>query len=158
MNEQELVRELEARVQQEIDAQARTLEALERQRTALFDGDSAQIEAKSRELETAARAAGICAQRRGELVRALAGKWNVAAGTLTLSSIATRIGGGERLRTQRGELRQLTAKLTRATRGARALASAHQSVLREAIETLLPGPARLDGETSPSGGLIDAKA
>lgn len=153
----ELVRQLESYVQEEIGAQSRTIELLNTQQIALRDASAKGIEAGSRDLELAIRAAGQRAQRRIELVRRLALAWSVAPQTLTLSSIAERAGpDGDRLRRLRDELRQVTARVARSSRLAGALASAHQRLLKEALDVILPK--HEDGTTSQSGRLVDAEA
>ena len=93
-----LVQQLEAYVQEELDLQSRTLAALGEQQRALFHGDLDAIRLQVEGAAAHLRGATARTARRRDLVRRLAAHYGVQAGTLTLSSICTRLGPeGERL-------------------------------------------------------------
>ena len=153
----QLLRQLEAYVQEEIGAQGRTLVALAAQEEALRTGEPRRIAAATLGLEHELQSIPARLKRRTELLAGLARTWNVAADALTLSSVVERAAGeGERLGRQRTELRQLVAKVTRQTRRIAATARFHGRFTTEVLQALLA----VDGAAPIEAGgvLIDAEA
>ena len=151
------LRQLEGCVQEEIGAQARAAERLEAQALALRSGDSAELCARTAELERELSAAPARAERRAGLLRALAQAWGVAPASLSLASIALRAGAeGRRLDKLRGELRLAAARSARQMRRNALAARLHQRAWREIRE----GALRAAGgdEALPGGQLVDAEA
>jgi hypothetical protein len=153
------LRRLEGWAQEEIGAQARAAERLERQAQALRSGDPAQLVERTAELERELASAPARAERRAALLRELGAAWGVDARTLRLSSIVLRAGDeGRRLERLRGDLRQAAARTARATRRNALAARLHQRAWSEVLEgaLLAGGDATHGGQLG--GRLVDAEA
>ena len=156
MNESGLMRRLEAYVQEEIGAQRRLLEILETQEHSIRSGDSAALAEQGREIERELRTRAERARRRSALLELFGRLWDVAPGTLTLSSICERAGdeAGLLLR-QKDDLRNVVAAVTRSSRRLSSAARLHRRLIAEVIETVLAGE---DEACVAAGGtLVDAE-
>jgi len=157
MNEDNLLRRLEAYVQEEIGAQRRALEYLEAQEQAIRDGDAARIASCGRSVDVELRKVGERGRRREALLAELGGLWAVAPKTLTLSSICERAAqGSERLARQTADLRKVVAAVTRTSRRLASAARMHRGLTMEVIETVLAGEDELC--VASGGTLVDAEA
>jgi hypothetical protein len=151
-----LVRHLEAYVQEEIGAQARTLTLVEAQEQAVRSADHVAVAKATRGLEEELRTAPERARRRGLLLEGFGRLWGIDPSALSLASLIERVGpDGGRLQRQRAELRELAGKVARSARRIGLATRAHQRLANEIIETLLAAQtSRVDG----GGALVDAEA
>ena len=152
-----LVRQLEACVQEELGAQKRVLDLLNRQEAALREGAPRAIDAATRAMQGELASLAARTERRNLLVRRLATVWSVDKGALTLASIAARSGkDGERLMRMRADLRLASARVARQTRRNAQTANLHQRTWNGILEDVLDA---LTGDDAPSDGrLVDAEA
>lgn len=151
------LRQLEACVQEEHGAQARVLERLKLQATALQGGDQDEIATATRALEGELVGLAARAERRNALMRRLAGLWGVSARALTLSSIAERAGAeGARLVRMRAGLRRVTADVARQSRRNAQTAKLHQRTWNRLFEDVLDE--LVGSDASARGRLVDAEA
>lgn len=133
-----LLRQLEAHVQEEIGAQGRVLAALEAQGEALRSHESARIMEATAALDREILAQARRAERRTELLSALASVWGVAPQTLTLGSIAQRVGDeGRRLARQRDELQRAAGSVARQSQRNGLVARLHQRVTSQVLQAVL---------------------
>ena len=151
-----LLRQLESYVQEEIGAQGRLLASLEAQDRALRAHDAARIAEATRALDGEIEASSKRAQRRQELVSSLAKLWSVAPSSLTLGSIAERVGDeGARLGRQRNELQSASAQVAKLGRRNGLVARFHQRLTAEVLQAVL---VQADGAPLHEGGaLVDAE-
>jgi len=157
MNADNLLRRLEAYVQEEIGAQSRALEFLEAQEQAIRDGDAGRIASCGSAVEAELRKVGERGRRREALLGELGRLWALAPKTLTLSSICERAApGSERLARQTADLRKVVAAVTRSSRRLATAARMHRGLVLEVIETVLAGGDELC--LAAGGTLVDAEA
>jgi hypothetical protein len=153
------VHQLEAYVQEELDLQNRLLAALREQESALFHGDLAQIAANVERFDAQLSGAPARAARRHDLLRRLAAQFGVAANTLTLSSICTRLGAdGERLARNSASLRAATQDVATVTRRLSALARMHVRLNNDLLGAVLAGGEGHAPALERCGALLDAQA
>ena len=151
---QNFINSLEVWLNDEITGKRRLVAALEAQERSLVDSKSEDITRATavvaRELEIE-----IERSRRREAIFARLGSiWNVAAGTLTLGSIADRAGAsGARLDELREVLRTQVAEVLRRNRRIARLVHVHKSIVEETITALI-GTHAPEGAT---GALFDAR-
>ena len=151
-----LLRHLEAYVQEEIGAQARTLALIEAQEQAVRSADHQAVAKSTRALEGELKSAAERARRRGLLIEGFGRLWGVDAGALTLASLIERVGpDADRLQRQRAELRELSGQVARRARRIGLAARAHQRLAREIIEGVL---AAQGADVEGGGTLVDAEA
>jgi hypothetical protein len=152
-----LLRQLEAHVQEEIGAQGRVLAALEAQGEALRSHDSARIVEATAALDREILAQARRAERRTELLTALANVWGVAPATLTLGSIVQRVGDeGRRLARQRDDLQHAAGSVARQSQRNGLVARLHQRVTSQVLQAVLVDGG--DGASLTEGGtLINAE-
>jgi hypothetical protein len=156
-NAEQLLRSLEGYLQEEIGAHARTLSLLRAQEAAILASDPAAVSAGGNALESETRSVVQRARRRDQLLAELGRHWGVAPGTLTLTSICTRLGpDSARLERQCRELRGIVQQVTRSARRLTTVARRHQRMLGDVIERLVGAGGR--AELMGSGALVDAEA
>ena len=157
MNTDNLLRQLEAYVQEEIGAQRRALEFLEDQERAIRDGDAARISNSGSCVEGELRKVPGRSRRRAALLEEFGRLWAVAPKTLTLTSICERVGESSgRLARQTEELRCAVASVARSARRLASAARMHQRLVSEVIENVLAGEEQTC--VAAGGTLIDAEA
>ncbi|QDU86550.1 hypothetical protein Pla163_37010 [Planctomycetes bacterium Pla163] len=154
MNPRSLLPRLEAWAQEELGVQQRLEAALIAHEQQLGSGSPEDVEASLRGLQGLdARGAA----RRRELdrtLRELAAAWGLAAGTLTLGSVAERFGpDGEGLGRLRVQLRAACEAVQARSRRVALVARQQREIVRLALDTVL-GPQGLDGER---GVLVDSR-
>ncbi len=152
-----LLRHLEAHVQEEIGAQGRTLALLEAQQEAVAASKPEEIAKSTLAIEEELGTVGRRGRRRDELLAGFARHWNIAPGSLTLTSLIERAGPeAERLERQRQELRTAVGRVARRARVVGNAARVHQRVTADIIETVLSDE---EHEAIGVGGaLVDAEA
>jgi len=152
-----LLRQLEALVQEEIGAQSRLQALLERQDEALRTHVPERMLSAAHALDGELAPSAQRAQRRVEIVAALARAWGIAPSALTLSSIVRRSGDeGERLARQKPELERIARGVQKLARRSAIAARYHQRLTAEVVQAVLvqaDGVRVLDG-----GALVDAEA
>ena len=152
-----LLKHLEAYVQEEIGAQARTVTLLDAQEDAVRASDHVALRRANQALDAELGTVGERARRRGLLLEGFGKLWKLDPSTLTLSSLIERIGpSAERLQRQRSELRELTARSARRARKIGSVARAHHRVTTEILEAVLEDA---EGASIEDGGaLVNAEA
>ncbi len=159
MSVQELLRELEHGIEDELASQVRVLGKLEAQESAIKKGSADGIVATTAELEAELERAASRGRRRQEVLRKIARAWGVAVEALTLSSIVERARGAgleaSRLASLRGELRATMALVVKRSRLLGTLAHANAVIIHEAIEAALR--ASDPRASTESGSLVNAE-
>lgn len=158
-----LVIQLEAVVQEELNAQARMLELLNAQKSAVALGGSPDVRRAADAIEGALATEPGRGRRRAALLEQLARHFGVRAGTLTLTSIRDRAAAEgvaiDRLDRLRQELRRATADVLRAGRQITAVARYHQGVMEEVMGILCAnGASQAGAKDHDRGRLVDATA
>jgi hypothetical protein len=147
---------LEAWLREECSATARTQALLDQGLESLRKEGSQGVRALAAELESHAARSHERSAQRELLVRALASRWGVAPGTLTLSSIAARLGAeGAPMRALREELRAALARLARSARKLHALARYQHQLFNDLLEAVLRE--HTGAMASTTGALLDAE-
>ena len=140
----------------ELASQGRIAALLARQEEAAVAHDVRRVEEATAAIQAELGRAPRRAERRGTVIQALATRWKVPAGQLTLTSIAERLGPeGQPLLQVRTDLRDMAAQLARQGRRLGRLLSVHRQLARETIEILLT-----DEHGNPlhdEGTLVDAE-
>jgi len=150
-----LVPRIEAVVQEELAAQRRILENLLEQEKALLSADVAGLEKALAETRNVIREAGPRESRRRMLLKDFEHLWGVSAKSLTLSSIAARLGGsGRRLKRMRAELADELREVARTAARVRTYARYQQGVIRETVERVVE---QEGGVGSQSGTLVNTE-
>ncbi len=152
----QLLRQLEAYIQEEIGAQSRMLGSLEDQALALKINAPERMLAATQALESEIAATQSRSRRRNELLAGLAQSWEVAPEALTLSSVVRRAGEeGTRLARQRGELERLAQRTSTLARRNGTAARFHERLTQDVVRALL---ALEDGVCVEDGGrLVNAE-
>ena len=151
------VQQLEAYLQEECSAQQRVEACLARQAEILLRGSPTDVVASARELEAELATAGKRSARRQLILRRLGAAWRVSGRSLTVSSIAERLGpAGARVALLRAELRQTLARVMRQGRRVAAQARYQHKLIGELVQGVLVEHCGADG--TQSGGLVDAEA
>lgn len=152
----QLVRKLEAWVQEEIGAKRRLEELLAQQEQAMSQPDATALETATREVSQAIQLETQRAGARHQIIGALAKEWSTSERALTLGGIAQRAGPeGVRLSRMRLELREVCqASLSRGRRIA-LVAQAQRSVLGEVLQSVVG--AAPDGQLG-SGCVVNREA
>ncbi|MEO6708634.1 MAG: hypothetical protein ABI054_12300 [Planctomycetota bacterium] len=133
-----LIRQLELYVQEELDLQKSTLEALREPEAALFHGDLDLMRAHVERVDAQLSGCVVRAARRHELLRRFGLHFGVAPATLTLTSICTRLGrDGESLARIAAPLREATIAVSRTTRRLGALARMHARLNDDILRDVL---------------------
>jgi hypothetical protein len=161
MTTQALIIKTESWTQQELQAQARMLELLDAQERAIAEGSTKGISLYGEKIQAHLRSGPIRERRRMELMHRFAATWGIAAGTLSLGSIAERARAEGvatvRMERLREDLRRTTAQVLRKGRRLAAMARYHQGLLGEIMEVLLTGqghPASTGITASEEGGVL----
>ena len=161
-NLQSLMNHLESCMRDHVGAQNRMITLLEEQERCVLEERPAAVELATQALSAELRTVPERTARRDKILARFALAWGVAAGSLTLSSVADRFGAGEsggdsgKLRELRDELREATAKCMRLNRRVSALVRLHRRVMLDVIDSLLS-----DEENDPmreTGTLLSAEA
>lgn len=151
-----LVPRLEALVQEELGVQRRILENLVSQEAALL---GANIDMLEQSLAAAREITATAPQRearRRMILKDFERLWGVSAKSLTLGSIAARLGGsGRRLKRMRAELNEELREVGRTAARVRTFARYHQGVIRETVERVVE---QEGGVASRGGTLVNAEA
>lgn len=149
--------EIEACIEREIEAQRSVLALIEVQERALQTGGPDEIASATAAIEAELRAGAVRGGDRMRILAGLGGHWHVAPSSLTLSSIAERLGAAcGRLPELRVELRTTMAEVVRRCRRMGALARANGKIVNEAIERVF-GDAS-DERVSGGGKLVNTEA
>ncbi len=150
-----LVPRIEAILQEELGAQRRILANLQAQERALLSADVAGLEAALAETRDVIREAGPREARRRMLLKDFERLWGVSAKSLTISSIAARLGGsGRRLKRMRAELLEELREVGRTAARVRTYARYQQGVIRETVERVVE---QEGGVGSQNGTLVNAE-
>jgi len=151
---------LEAWLQEELAAQERMVELLERQEQAIRNSDDPGLKAAGKDLDLELTSQPRRAARRGVLLAELANAMGIAPTALTLSHVADHAEANginpTRLRTLREEIRSAAANVLRRGRRVASLARYHQGLLSELMGVLFEDPERDIHSEEPR--LLDAKA
>ncbi len=157
MNIDSLTIHLCAVVREDLVGQERLYVALEAQEQAVLGHDPDALEKATILVADQLEASALRATKRARLVQTFADHFGVAGGTVTLGSIAARLGeSGQNLSELRLELRDLAERVLAKNRRVSALISMHRNVTNEILESVLA-----DGEGNPiheRGVLLDAEA
>lgn len=157
MNVQSLINGLEAWVQEELLARRKMLALLERQEAVVKQANGIDLESIVGEIQVELEAQARREEKRLRIFEGLAQHWNVAAETLTLTSIAERAGApGARLTLLRDELGAASERIVRKNRRLSALLSVHHKVVEELLCALVAIQGGVPG--APAGALVDAEA
>jgi hypothetical protein len=157
MSEQKLANQLEALLDEELAARGRTTTILNEQIEALQQKDQEAFTVCIQRMESELSSNAERGQRRARIIAALAAQWGIAPTTLTLSSIATRLGdAGERVLAKRAALRDAVASELWANRRLGVLMGAERRLVRDLLRSIYGEDAEkaLDG----AGNLVDAQA
>jgi len=155
---QALVVQLERYAQEELELQTRTLTALREQEAALFHGDLDAMRANVERVDAQLEGCVARAARRNELLRRFGLHFGVAASTLTLTSICTRLGpDAEKLARIAVPLREATLAVSRATRRLGALARMHARLNDEILKSVLAVQGVDPRNMERCGALVDAE-
>jgi len=156
-NLQSLMNHLESCMRDHVGAQNRMIVLLEEQERCVLNERPEAVELATKALGAELSTVPERTERRDKILARFALAWGVAAGSLTLSSVAERFGeGADRLRELRDELREATALCMRLNRRVSALVRLHRRVMLDVIDSLLA-----DEENSPmreTGTLLNAEA
>jgi hypothetical protein len=151
-----LVPRIEALVQEELAAQRNILANLELQESALTSVNIEALESALVASRDLAAAAGPREAQRRMILKDFERLWGVSAKSLTLSSIAARLGGsGRRLKRMRAELAEELRRVAQVATRVRTFARYHQGVIRETVERVVE---QEGGVPSEGGTLINAEA
>ena len=157
MSEQKLANQLEALLDEELAARGRTTAILNEQIETLQQKDQEAFTACIQRMESELSSNAERGQRRAQIIAALAAQWGIAPTTLTLSSIATRLGeAGKRVLAKRAALRDAVASELWANRRLGVLMGAERRLVRDLLRSIYGEDAEkaLDG----AGNLVDAQA
>lgn len=154
----DLLPELVDCVREDLAAQRRILDLVERQRRRITDDRGRGLEQEAEEMVSELRSAPERSARRELLMTRFARAWELPVGEVTLSMIVLRLGErASELAELRGELRRTTAEVVRSLRRFSALVSTQRRVVNDVLRSLLDDeePGRSD---RPEGVLLDAEA
>ena len=155
---QALIGQLERYAQDELELQTRTLAALREQEAALFHGDLDVMRTNVERVDEQLNGCVVRAARRNELLRRFGLHFGVAASTLTLTSICTRLGPeGEKLARIAVPLREAALAVARATRRLGALARMHARLNDEILKSVLAVQGVDSRNMERCGALVDAE-
>ena len=157
MSEQKLANQLEALLDQEIAARARTTAILNEQIQALQEKDLDAFTECSKQMDRELSSNAERGGRRARIVALLAAQWNIAPTALTLASIGRRLGdAGARVLAKREELREAVAQELWANRRLGVLMGAERRLVRDLLRSIYGEDVErsLDG----AGNLVDAEA
>ncbi len=151
-----IVRRLEAWVQEEIGAKRRLIELLEVQEAAMSDSDAETLVSATRSVSEAIQGEPTRAHTRHELLSALAREWGTSERALTLGGIGLRMGAsGQRIARLRGELTQACEQALARGRRIALVAQAQRAVLNEMLNAIVGSKHE---EQEGRGALLDAQA
>lgn len=154
-----LINHLEANARDELAAQERFLELLDRQERAIVKACTADVARHGEELETESANASRRAGSRQRILKAISTTWNVPVSAMTLGSIAERAGArGRTLAELRKELRLKASEVIRKNRRVASVARMHQQVMREVIDMVFADENGGPLSENVPGNLIDAEA
>lgn len=147
---------LEAVLREEHASQKRLLELLRKQESAVIARTPESLVEVTGEIESELSSSASRRLRREPILRRLAELMRVAPSSLTLRSIADRLGAdGARLAVLREELRELTGRVVRQNRRVAALVGLHRRVNQEVLELVLS-----EEDSNPlerAGALVDTE-
>jgi hypothetical protein len=146
-----LIPRLEAWVQEELNAQRKLLKNLEQQEGALKVTNFDELDLRVAEGRNLRATGGPRDRRRCMLMMDFERIWSVSAKTLTLGSIATRLGSnGRRLSILRKDLKACLTETGQVAQRVRTFARYHQGVIQEVVEDVL----NTNGEALNEGGAL----
>jgi hypothetical protein len=147
---------LEANLRDELASQVELLELLRRQEAAVVARTPDGLVEVTGRIESLLSAAAARRLRREPILRKVAELMQVAPSSLTLRSIAERLGEeGARLRSLREELRETTSRIVRQNRRVAAVVGLHRRINQEVLELVLA-----EEDSNPferTGALVDAE-
>lgn len=147
---------LEANLREELASQVELLELLRRQEAAVVARTADDLVEVTSCIESTLSAAAARRLRREPILRTVAELMQVAPSSLTLRSIAERLGEeGSRLRSLREELREATSRVVRQNRRVAAVVGLHRRLNQEVLELVLA-----EDDSNPferTGALVDAE-
>ena len=153
-----LAQRLQAWLQEELGAEQRLRGLLQAEERAIRAADAAALAEAARRVEEEVRGGSARERRRAELVRAFGRALDVDPRTLSVTSIALRLGEGtpdaQGILRLRAELRSAAAEVARLGRRIASLARYHEGLYVELMGTLLGTE---PGRTIEGGALIDAR-
>ena len=133
-----LIPRLEAWVQEELNAQRKLLVNLKQQEVAIKVTDLDTLESSIAEGRSLRSEAGPRDRRRHMLLKDFERVWGVSMKTLTLGSIAARLGSnGRRLAILRKELKTTVTEIGQVAQRVRTFARYHKTVIHEVVENVL---------------------
>ncbi len=157
MNLRSLANHLEACLVNEIESKRAALQWIEQLELTLGGYDAEGFEGS---VQKGASLPGVDernAKRRKKLIGELAAAWGVPEGTLTLGSIARRLGAdGERLDALREELRDLVGTVLKRRRRLSSLIGLHRRVNTELMQLILG--CESEEQVHEGGSLVNAEA
>jgi hypothetical protein len=144
-------------VREDLIGQERLYVALQAQEQAVVAHNAGALEEATVLVANQLEAISLHSAKRASLMQDFADQFSVACGTVTLGSIAARLGeSGHKLAELRLELRDIVERVNEKNRRVSALVSMHRNVTNEILETVLA-----DGDGNPiheRGVLLDAEA
>lgn len=156
---QRMAGRLVAVLRDEVAAQERILELLERQESQVVAPSSEGFSAATEALEAELQRAPHRAQKRGKALSGLASAFGVSAQAMTLTSLVERLGAAPQaaaIAAERDRLAENAAHIQRRVRRVGALVRMHREVTRDLVQLILGSGE--DGEDVRQGGtLIDAE-
>lgn len=155
---QALIVQMELYAKAELELQKNTLIALREQEAALLHGDLASIRANVERVDAQLDGCVARSAKRQELLRRFGLHFGVAPGTLTLTSICSRLGrDGAGLARIAEPLREATLSVSRATRRLGALARMHARLNDEILKDVLAIQGVDPKDMERCGALLDAQ-
>jgi len=157
VNLRSLTNHLEASLVTEIESKRAALEWIEQLERTLGGYDAEGFEGSVAAGASLPGTDERNAKRRKKLIGELAAAWGVPEGTLTLGSIARRLGAeGERLDVLREELRELVASVLQRRRRLSSLIGLHRRVNTELMQLILG--CESEEQVHEGGSLVNAEA
>jgi len=147
---------LEASLRDELAGQVQLLELLRRQEAAVVARTADDLVEVTASIESELSSAAARRLRREPILRKVAELMQLAPSSLTLRSIAERLGPeGVKLQALREELREATARVVRQNRRVAAVVGLHRRLNQEVLELVLA-----EEDSNPferTGALVDAE-
>ena len=143
-------------VRDDLVGQERLFLALDAQEAAVENHDPEALEVATTQVSNELEASALRSTKRGRLLQSFADQFGVAGGSVTLGSVAARLGeAGQQLGELRLELRDLAQRVVDKNRRVAALVAMHRHVTNEILENVLA-----DDDGNPvheRGVLLDAE-
>lgn len=157
MNLQSTINHLENCIVQEIQANRDAIKWIDSMEAVIAANKSSEFVELSRAGAQICRTGDKNSRRRQSYIVSLAKTWGLAADTLTLGSVARRLGApGARLNELRSELRQVLGDLVRRQRRLAALIGMHRRINADVMQLILGCESH--EQVNQGGSLVNAEA